>query len=300
MDRIKALEVLVRVVDAGSLTGAAKQLGCAVSGVSRSLAALEREVGTPLIARSTRRLRPTPAGAQLAQQAREAMAQLDAALDRARPGAALKAQVTLSVPVSLGLARIVPSLPALHARHPHLQVTLLLDDRVSELVTEGIDIAVRGSVRPLQPSAELVAHPLGSYGLVLVASPRLLQGRLPERPEALTTLPFLGHTSFPRGSPWPLRRGEEEARVVVDGPLWCNDIVALEQAASAGMGATALPTWLAEPAIRAGRLLQLLPGWSLPRSTVHALHRRQLRRDVRIRSVVEHLTAALAFGSTGG
>lgn len=293
MDRVHLLETFVRVVEAGSLSRAARQLGCSLSTVSRQLAALEAELGAPLVDRTTRALQVTAEGQRLRPHALAVVrAMEDARASVARPDA-LAGRVRLSVPVALGLTRVVPALPALLARHERLHVELLLDNRRVTLASEGVDVVVRTGPTRLADSSDLVARSLGRYRFVLCAAPALLAAHgAPDDPRALARLGLVG---FHGVQALPLRRGSETVEVAVDARLWTNDAMALLHAACGGAGVTALPDWLAADALARGTLRPVLPDWSLPGGEAWVAYRQRGRGQRAVRAVVDHLAAALNF-----
>jgi DNA-binding transcriptional LysR family regulator len=291
---LQLLETFARVVEAGSLSRAARQLGCSLSTVSRQLAALEAELGAALVDRSTRALHMTPEGQRLRPHALAVLRAMDDARDSvARPGG-LAGRVRLSVPVALGVTRVVPVLPALMARHERLQLELQLDNRRITLASEGVDVVVRTGPSPLADSSDLVASSLGRYRFRVCAAPALLARHgEPGHPAQLERAPLLGFRGIER---LPFRRGAEAVAVAVDAAAFAaNDALALLAAARGGLGFAALPAWLVDDAVARGELQVVLAGWSLPEGEAFVAHRQKGRGQRAVRAVVEHLRASLRF-----
>lgn len=290
---LQLLETFARVVEAGSLSGAARQIGCSLSTVSRQLAALEVELGAPLVDRSTRALRMTAEGLRLRPHALAVLRAMDDARDSVARQDGLAGRVRLSVPVALGVTRVVPVLPALLARHERLQVELQLDNRRITLASEGVDVVVRTGPSPLADSSDLVASSLGRYRFVVCAAPALLarHGEVTS-PAQLERLPQIGFRGIER---LPFRRGGEVSEVGVRAALWSNDAMAMLAAARGGLGFAVLPAWLAEESLARGELRAVLAGWSLPEGEAFVAHRQKGRGQRAVRAVVEHLRASLRF-----
>jgi len=294
MDRLQLFETFARVVEAGSLSRAARQLGCSLSTVSRQLAALEAELGVTLVDRSARAMTVTAEGLRLHPHALAVLRALEDARGSVARHDAVAGSVRLSVPVALGLTRVVPALPGLLARHGRLQVELLLDNRRVTLATEGVDVVVRTGPSALARDAgDLVARSLGTYRFVICAAPALLASHgLPAHPRALARLPFVGYRGI---GVLPLRRGDEAVDLAIDARLWINDAMAMLAAAREGLGFAALPAWLAAAELARGGLRVVLPEWSLPVGEAWVAYRQRGRGQRAVRALVDHLTASLGF-----
>jgi DNA-binding transcriptional LysR family regulator len=211
--------------------------------------------------------------------------------------------LVVSVPVTFGLARIVPLIAKLTRDHPGLQIDLRLDDRIVDLLSEGVDVAVRGGVdSPRIP--DLVVHDLCVFERLLVATPDLVKQhpelRRSEDPEVLTRVPVLAQGPAGRAS-WSLTRTESKPadthRIKVHGPISSNAPMVLRDACEAGLGVAMLPDWLVEDALKAKRLVQVLPTWRAAPSAMRAVYRVELRQLVSIRALVTALVAGLSTGT---
>ena len=174
MDFLAKAETFVRVVEAGSLSAAGRSLGLSLAAISRQMAALESELDAKLLLRTTRSLHLTDEGRRFHEHATRLLRDAEAARASVRPEGAIAGTVVVSASVSLGILRIVPSLPKLFAAHPALDLTLRLEDRSADLVSEGVDIAVRAGL-DLPDTTSLVGQSLASFARVLVASPAYLR-----------------------------------------------------------------------------------------------------------------------------
>ena len=234
MDKLKALQAFVAIVERGSLTAAAEALDSSLPAVVRTLAALESQLGVRLLNRTTRRLSLTEDGRQYLERARRILADLDDA-DRSLGARQAEPSGTLSVtaPVLFGQYHVAPAVTRFLQRHPKMHVELVLLDRVVNLVEEGLDVGVR--IGHLQDST-LVARGVGRIRHVVVASPALLR-RLgtPKHPRELARLPCL-RFSATEGGPWAFREAGRAFTVGVQGPLDCNLAAPMLEACAAGLG----------------------------------------------------------------
>jgi DNA-binding transcriptional LysR family regulator len=284
-----------RVVEAGSFSAATRGLGMSVAAVSRQVSALEAELGAPLLVRTSRRLSMTDQGRRFYDYCVRLAQLTDEARASVREGAELRGSLTITAPVALGLERVGPALCSFLAEHPEIEVELRLEERAVDLVAEGVHVAVRAAPAP-PASPLLVATPLISSTRVVVASPRYLQARgEPEVPAALEQHEVLVHvTDAGPASSWHLYRGGVEQVVNVRGRYRVTTLLALRDAALAGLGLALLPAWLVRDALTEGRLRAVLDGYESRPSPVFALYRVDLRHVARVRAVIEHLRANFA------
>ncbi|HEU4406663.1 MAG TPA: LysR family transcriptional regulator [Polyangiaceae bacterium] len=293
MDLLAQMATFVRVVEAGSLSAAARDLRLSPAAVSRQLGDLEARLGGALVRRTTRALAVTDAGRRYYAECVRLLRELDEAGELVREGAAVRGQLTVSAPVTFGLARVWPALPALLGAHPGLRVDLRLEDRVIDLVADNVDVAIRVSVA-MPDSASLVAHELARYERLVVAAPSYLRRRgTPKTPEALASHEALVHASGGGGvGAWRLARGGREVVVRPEGAVRTNALYVLRDAAVRGLGVALLPTWLVDDELASGALRALLRDWAAPAAAVVAVHRTELRGVARVRALLDHLRAA--------
>jgi DNA-binding transcriptional LysR family regulator len=283
---LAGLAAFVQIVERGSLSAAARATGQSLPTVSRHLRALEAELDAQLALRTTRRLVVTDEGRRLYEHARRALSELDQARSRAGPRADEK--LVVSLPVTLGQHLIVPRLPRLLQRRPGLRLEVRLEDRLTELLAENIDVVVRAGVAP-PDSAELIGQALCSFHRELAAAPRYLRSRgAPKTPASLAAHDCLVQLA-PTGpvDRWRLVRGDREEQVAVAGRLASTAPQVLLDGARAGLGIALLTSWLLAEDIAAGRLRRVLPGWASPPVTVFAVYRRRLRGAPALRAFIE-------------
>ncbi len=236
------MATFTRVVESGGLSSAAKQLGVSSAAVSRRIAALEADLGTQLLARTTRRVVVTPAGLRYYERCLRIQRDVADAHSMSL-GEAGDAILQVSAPVTFGMARVVPQMGSLIAKHPGLRVGLRLEDRAVDLVVDGVDVAIRmGGAMP--NTGDIVGHTLCSLRRILVASPRYLKRRgTPATVEALAKHDALAHEFGDRGDAFALVSDRREVRVGVHAVFRTNTLHALRDLALLGIGLALLPDW---------------------------------------------------------
>lgn len=258
MPELDDIRVFTEVVDSGSLTRAGLRLGMSKSMISRRLARLEAELGAPLLARSTRGLSLTEAGADFRPYAERMVGELQSARDALSRQGEATGRLRVAAPLSFGASHLGAVLAELALRHPRLEISSSYSDRVTDLVAEGFDAAVRlGTLA----DSRLIARRIAPMHAVLVASPDYLARRgLPRTPADLAD-----HDAIPHGDAiWRFRRGSQSfthrprGRFVADsGPAELAGVVA-------GLGIAVMPMFLAGPALAGGEIVQVLAEYEIP------------------------------------
>ncbi|WP_115719491.1 LysR family transcriptional regulator [Gallaecimonas mangrovi] len=260
-DRIEMMRTLVRIIESGSLSAAARQLGTTQPTVSRRLVQLESLLGAKLLLRSTHGMKLTDEGERCYQQARTMLANWDAlAEDLAGNHDEPVGMLRVRVPHAFGQQQMMPHLLALLKRYPGLSVEWVLNDKTPDFLAENIDCAVHvGAVE--DPS--LVAVLLAEVPRLMVASPDLIKNTgIPQQVEQLASLPWVAQSPYHRREVL-LRHQKSQAVVQVDiAPRLISDsLYAVYHAALMGIGVTTVSAWIATEAINDGRLQALLPQW---------------------------------------
>jgi len=295
-DVLQCYRTFCRVVERGSLTRAALDLDLGQASVSRHLQELERRYGATLLQRTTRRVALTPAGRRLLEYAQSLLAseaQLAETL-RAEQGA-IEGPMTVAASTAFGHHVVSPLCAAFMARHPGVRIKLTLQTRRSNLVEEGIDVAVR--IGQLQDSS-LVAVRLGQLDEVLVAAPSLFpRGRVPEDPADLLPYPRLGlaEAALPLQ---PLHRGRRQH--TLDAPLRfaTDSYLALHHALLCGLGYGSIQRYLVVDDLAQHRLVHVLPEWTQTPWPVHAVMPSR-QAPLRVKRFVEELGEALSRQGLG-
>jgi DNA-binding transcriptional LysR family regulator len=298
MDLLDKMATYVRVVEAGSFSAAGKQLRISPGAVSRQIAALEGDLRRTLLRRSTRRMEVTGDGRRYYEACLRVLREVDEAQATGR-GTSHEGLLQITAPVTFGLARVVPHVAGLMAKHPGVRVDLRLEDRLLDLALEGVDVAIRVGAPPA-PTADVIAHPLASFRRLLVASPAYLKRRgEPKTPEALAKHDALTYAAPGLADAWTLLDGEREARVRLNVVFRSNAPHALRELATAGAGIGLLPDWLVSEQTRSKALRVVLSAWRSAPVNVYALHRTEHRGTRAVRALVEHLREAYLPASEG-
>lgn len=293
MDFLGRARTFVRVVEAGSLSGAARSLGLSLAAISRQIGSLETELGARLLVRTTRSLRVTDEGRRFHEHASRLVRDADAARASVRPEGAAAGSVLVSASVTLGVLRIVPALPKLFAAHPALHVDLRLEDRAADLVGEGVDIAVRAGL-VLPDTTNLVAQPLATYQRFLVASPAYLRRRgTPRTAASLASHSAILGAGMGTTGTWQLSEDGQPRSVSVNAQLRVGTLLAILAAVRAGLGIAALPDFVVASDLADKTLRVVLPEATLAPVAAHALYRVEARGTSRVEAVVRFLRSAM-------
>lgn len=250
----------------GSYTAAARRLGLSKAAMSQRIAELERAAGVPLVRRTTRSVRLTEAGEQLAGDTRDAFVRIDEAFAGVRDlAAAPRGVLRVTAPVALGRQQLVPRLAVFLRQQPEIRLELDLSDRLSALTQEGLDLAIRHTARPPET---MVAWVLCETHSVLVATRSYLRRRgVPAVPGDLARHDCLHYLRAGETPAWNFVPAAQASASVasqavpVRGPLATNNSEALREAALAGLGIALLPDFSAQSGLRSGKLVPVLPQW---------------------------------------
>ena len=288
MDKFAAMRVFVKIAEAGSLSGAGRQLGLTLSSVSRQLIALEDMLGITLVERTTRHLSLTEAGRlyrERAQEILEEVAEAERGLT-AQTGVA-SGRLCVSAPSLLGRMRLSPMLPVFLAEQSQVSIDLMLADRPIRLAEEGIDVALR--VGPLEDSG-LIARKLDDIQLVVCAAPDYLRRRgEPARPDDLIEHDCLGFSDVPSVAEWSFQDRAARRVVRISTRLCANDFDALVRAAAAGVGLVRVPSWQVADFLADGRLRIVLGSYQRPPTPLTILTLRNRLRLPKVRAFVDFL-----------
>jgi DNA-binding transcriptional LysR family regulator len=261
IDELQAASWFIQIVKAQGFSAAAKALQKSPSALSRAVADLEAQLGTPLLARTTRRLHLTEAGAVYFAHAEALVRAQRAAHDAvAELTGAPRGRLRVTMPVSVGERLLAPHLPAFLARHPDVQLELDLSDRTVALVEEGFDLALRVG-RP--PDSTLRAQLLGRVGVVTAASPDYLAGAAAlKRPADVAVHRCIAIGAVGRAVEWTFFRGAQREVVALDPRIHTSSPALATQLAVAGEGIVRTLDWLVLDELAVGALVPVLPTWS--------------------------------------
>ncbi len=280
MDHLAELDIFARVVTAGSMSAAGRELGLSPPVVSKRIKSLEERLGTRLLQRTTRQLTLTESGKGFYERVVAILASVEEAEAWvSRRAATARGTLRVSAPTSFGRMHIAPHLVAFLAAYPEITIDLSLSDQFVDIVAEGYDLAIR--IADLADSS-LVAKRLAPNHRVLCATPGYLTTH--GTPLALANLSehrLLLHNA----DHWRLESAEGPASVRVESVVRTNSSEVIREAVLAGMGIALRSTWDVGPEIDSGKLLIVLPEWhASSRVAVHAVYpsRRHLAHKVRV------------------
>ena len=272
MDRLQAMEMFVRVVETGSFSKAAREFATTQPTVTKQVAATEARLKVRLLNRNTRGVSLTEAGALYYEKCKIIVREAEEA-DNVVRMRQTQAQGLLRVGSSVAFGRrvIVPLALDFMREHPQLQVDLSFEDRYTDLVAQGIDVAIR--MGKLADSA-LGARFLGTNPWLMAASPRYLRkAGTPKRPQDLSGHETLIYSSVQGSDVWRVLPPRGEAVTVpVTARLRSNNLSAVLAAARSHMGIAALPWYVAADSLASGTIVEVLKGHSLPEQEIHAVY----------------------------
>jgi len=292
MDRLHGILVFLRVVELGTLSGAARALGVSTAAVSATLTRLERQLAVRLLNRTTRRVSTTAEGAEFYARCKQITADLaeaERAIGRAArvPGGRLRVRL----PLTLGRMWIVPRLPEFLRRYPALSVEVVCMDFVPYTMEEGIDLSVQtGELH----DSSLAVRRLATAGYAVCASPGYFKRRgRPATPDDLRQHTCIGYRRPRTGRirDWRFSDGAGVREMPVTGSLTFNRIELLIETATAGYGLIQIPECYAHPALARGELVLALEEYRAGGYEISAVYRQQHRQTPNVRAFMDFVTA---------
>jgi DNA-binding transcriptional LysR family regulator len=286
MDRIDAMQAFVAVADLHGFAPAARKLRLSPSAVTRLIAALEQRLGARLLQRTTRSVALTDAGARYLERARRILADVEEAElaaegERTRPSGRL----VVSAPVGFGRLHVSPVMSTYLKRHPDVSAELRLEDRLVNLVEDGIDLAVR--IGHLADSS-LVARHVGVMRRIVVASPAYLKRHgEPKTPEAIASHQTIQFGASAATAEWRFVEDGREVRVDVTPCFSTNSADAAIQYAEQGGGLTRVLAYQAADAIRRGRLKVMLQKFEQPPLPIHIVYPTSRLLSAKVRAFID-------------
>ena len=288
MDRLTAMHVFAEVATSGSFSATADKLEMSRAMVTRYVGEMEQWLQARLLQRTTRSVTLTDAGEHALRRCQQMLAlsqDLEEETATTTEGA-LRGQLRLTCSVSFAFAQMGAAIADFLAQHPQLKIDLDASEGSLNLVEKRIDLAIRISAE-LDPL--LIGRPLARCDSVLVASPAYLAAHgVPQQPADLAQHRCLSYANFGK-SVWELTRGGATERVSVSGHFSANEATTLMRGALAGGGIALQPTYLVNPLLRSGELQAVLPAWSLPVMTIHALYPSRRHLSPAVRALVDFL-----------
>ncbi|NIE65841.1 LysR family transcriptional regulator [Burkholderia sp. Ax-1719] len=292
MDRLRAFEVFVTVVNRGGFARAAELLGTSPANVTRYVHELEAHLGTRLLNRTSRTLSLTEGGETLYARCKSILddvAETEGLVSSATVEP--RGRLRINAPVSFGIQYLAPLWPGFMRKYPGIELDVALIDRVVDIVDEGYDLAIRIS---RAGSTSHAARKLATSQNILCASPDYLtRCGLPAVPADLMDHRCIGYTYAATGDEWELiDRGGKAHPVKVDCHMHTNNGDTARAAALAGEGLIWQPTFLIGDDLRAGRLVRVLPEYRLPEIDILAIYPSRRHLSARVRVMIDFLVEA--------
>lgn len=291
MDRLEAMRIFCEVADRGGFAGAARKLNLSPSVVTRAVAGLERDIGGKLLIRTTRSVKLTHVGERYLTDCRHILSEIaEAEANAAGSFAAPAGALTITAPVLFGRLYVLPILLDFLDKYPAMQVRFLLLDRVTHLIEEGIDAAIR--IAHL-PSSALTALRVGAIRQVVCGAPAYFdRAGVPKHPEDLAQHRVIGRDGIFGGSEW--RFGKDDSiRVPISTRLICNTNDAVIEAVLSGWGISRFQSYQVAEPIAAGRLVPVLIDHERAPVPIHIVHAEGRESSARLRAFVDFTAGRL-------
>ena len=294
MDLTLAMKSFVRVVETGSFSAVAREIGSTQPAVSKHIAWLEQHLGSRLMERTTRKLSLTQEALQYYQRAREILENIEDAERLVRRG---RSEITgvLRIACSVGFGRfqVVPRLKSFLDSHPQLRIDLRMSDAVVDLLEEGIDVAIRiGEL----PDSGFIARRVGMTARAVVARPSYLVGRkLPRKPSDLAEHECVVYSGLATRNEWHFDGPGGGESVRVSGRFEVNSSEGVREAVLAGLGVGFSPVWLFADEMRANTLRVLLPNYRAVPLPIHGVSPSSRRFSAKIKALLDYLEAEYAL-----
>jgi DNA-binding transcriptional LysR family regulator len=293
LDRLATMETFIRVVETGSFSAAARFLRVGQPAISKTVAQLESRLAVKLLTRSTRGLAVTEAGQRFYERAKRAIEEADEADIAARgAGTGLTGRLRVSAAVTFARLHLVPRLAPFLAAHPGLDLDILLDDRMVDLVQEGIDVAFRmGTLANSSLTARRIAR---SKRLVIGTPTYFKTAGTPRKPADLAGHELVVYTRDGENRAWPFRENGAETSVAMDGRLKVSAAEGVRAAVLAHLGVTIASAWMFSPEIASGEVVPVLTDWELPAIELFAVFPSGRAPTAKVRAFVAFIERALA------
>ncbi|UBX47786.1 LysR family transcriptional regulator [Providencia alcalifaciens] len=287
MDRLKAVQVFITIVEQGSLSGAADKLDMSRAMVTRYLAEMEQWAGVRLLNRTTRRLSLTSAGEGVYQQSLQLNAlSLSVPVEQKHDTKELAGLVRISCSQSIAQSALSLAISEFLQTYPNMMIDMQISNKSVNLIEERIDLAIR-ITNQLEPN--LIAKPLSTCHSVICASPKYLKGKnLPTKPEDLALMECLTYSFFGR-SMWSFEKAGETSTVLVDGRLSANESVFLMEATLNGAGIAMQPYYSVASYLQSGELIQLLPDYTPMPLGIYGVYTSRQHMPMPLRAVIDFL-----------
>ncbi len=298
MDRFHELRVFIAVADNGGLAKAAGVIFSSPPAVTRTIASLEERLGVRLFDRTTRSLRLTEPGMRFLENARRVLSDLeDLEQDIAGQSKITSGHLTITASLTFGRSLLQPIILDFLDANPRINVSLLLFDRVVDLIDEGFDLAVR--IANL-PDSSLVSRHVGDVTRLLVASPNYLAKRgVPKTPDDLLLHTIIAQSALMPNREWRFAKAGKPARITLPARFEINDTHACIDAAERGTGITIALSYMVTEAIRDGRLIPVLPDFTPPPVPVNFIYAQRRMVMPKVRAFIDFAAPKLSAALSG-
>ncbi|AUT73959.1 MULTISPECIES: LysR family transcriptional regulator [Paraburkholderia] len=293
MDRLAAMEIFVSVAEAGSFSAAAKRMNVGQPAISKSVAQLEERLGVRLILRSTRGLTMTDAGQRFYEHAKRVIQEADDAEQVVRHASdSLSGNLRVSAAVTFACLHVLPSLDAFLSRHPKLEIDLKLDDRIIDLLEEGMDVALRMGALT---DSSMTARRIGRSPRLVVGTPDYFsRAGVPTTPAELDRHQAIVYSQGGGGETWTFRQNDSDVDVTVSGRVRVSAAEGMRTAVLNGMGLAIASRWMFSPELASGEVEAVLTDWTLPAVDLWAVFPSGRLVTAKARAFVEFVEEALA------
>ena len=287
MDRFTSMNIFVRIIQLGSFTAVATEMGMTQSAVSKKMAALETSLGATLLTRSSRQILLTEVGTNYYEHCLSILAEMEEAETQAKEYTQYpKGNLRINIPVTFGQVHVIPYLPEFSKRYPDISIHLDLLDRRIDIIAEGFDLVFR--IGHLADSS-LVARTLGASPRTIVASPEYLKvHKQPHKLSDLKQLNCIVYTSLSTVNIWHFRHKGKEVTLQVGGTIQSNSSAVIRQYVLSGLGVAVLPRWLIQPDLDKGSLVTILSDYIPTEFPINAVYPKSSYTPLKIRSFVDY------------
>jgi DNA-binding transcriptional LysR family regulator len=292
MDMLEAMRVFIEVAECKSFVAASRKLDLSAPAVTRSIAQLEHALGVRLFNRTTRHVRLTDSGVRFYEDARRILEDVDQALAAASGSyAEPKGVLTITAPVLFGQIHVTPILTEYLQQNPSVTVKAVFNDRVSNLLDEGLDVAIR--IGHLKDSS-IYATPVGNIQRLVCASPSYLKKYgMPRHPSDLTDHEIIQATTVESSTTWQFESSTGKESVKVIPRLYCSQNGAAITAARQGFGITRLMSYQIGEELKNGSLTRILRDYETKPLPVNIIHLEGRQANAKIRSFIDLAIARL-------
>jgi DNA-binding transcriptional LysR family regulator len=288
MSLITAIPIFIAVIESGSFSQAAVRLGISKSAVSKRISGLESQLGVKLLHRSTRKLSLTEAGNSYYEYASQALCLAQEAEDAATKLQSVpKGRLRISCPMSFGILHIAPLIPKFLQQYPQIELHMDMSDSWTDIIKEGLDIALQAGELP---DSSLIARKITPLKSVLCASKEYLERHgVPQKPGDLINHNCILYSYHSTINEWGFITNTEEEKVRISGNYQVNNSEALRESLVQGLGIGRLPTFIAGQHIKNGSLVAVLQEYKMPQKTLYAVFPERQYLPEKVRVFIDYL-----------